>query len=94
MSDSLAAPWTVAHRARLSVGFPGKNTGVGCRFLLQGVSPTQGLNLTLPHWQVASLPLSQQGSPTKEIDTYECTAQQWASLVAQRVKNLPAMQET
>ena len=26
---------------------PGKNTGVGCRFLLQGTFPTQGLNL---HW--------------------------------------------
>ena len=25
-------------------GFPGKNTGVGCHFLLQGIFPTQGLN--------------------------------------------------
>ena len=24
--------------------FPGKNTGVGCRFLLQGIFPTQGSN--------------------------------------------------
>ena len=24
--------------------FPGKNTGVGCHFFLQGISPTQGLN--------------------------------------------------
>ena len=24
--------------------FPGKNTRVGCRFLLQGIFPTQGLN--------------------------------------------------
>ena len=24
--------------------FPGKNAGVGCHFLLQGISPTQGLN--------------------------------------------------
>ena len=33
---------------------PGKNTGVGCRFLLQGIFPTQGLNpylLHLLHWQ-------------------------------------------
>ena len=28
---------------------PGKNTGVGCRSLLQGIFPTQGLNLGLPH---------------------------------------------
>ena len=27
--------------------FPGKNTGVGCRFLLQGIFPAQGSNLSL-----------------------------------------------
>ena len=34
--------------------FIGKNTGVGCHFLLQGIFPTQGLNphlLHLLHWQ-------------------------------------------
>ena len=39
--------------------FPGKRTGVGCHFLLQGVFPTQGSNLRvlhLLHWQVGSLP--------------------------------------
>ena len=39
--------------------FPGKNTGVGCHFLLQGVFLTQGSNLhllCLLHWQVGSLP--------------------------------------
>ena len=38
---------------------PGKKTGVGCHFLLQGIFPTQGLNLwllCLLHWQVSSLP--------------------------------------
>ena len=29
--------------------FPGKNTGVGCHFLLQGIFPTQGLNPSLSH---------------------------------------------
>ena len=28
---------------------PGKNTGVGCPFLLQGIFPTQGSNPGLPH---------------------------------------------
>ena len=28
---------------------PGKNTGVGCHALLQGIFPTQGLNLLLLH---------------------------------------------
>ena len=31
----------------LSMHFPGKNTGVGCHFLLQGILPTQGSNLGL-----------------------------------------------
>ena len=30
-------------------GFPGKDTGVGCHFLLQEIFPTQGLNPGLPH---------------------------------------------
>ena len=41
---------------------PGKNTGVGCHFLLQGTFPTWGWNLSLLHllhWQVNSLPLHQ-----------------------------------
>ena len=39
--------------------FPGKNTGVGCHFLLQKIFPTQGSKLHLLHllhWQVDSLP--------------------------------------
>ena len=46
---------------------PGKNTGVGSHFLLQGIFPTKGLILGLQHllrWQVESLPLSHLGSPT------------------------------
>ena len=40
--------------------FPGKNTGVGCHFLLWGIFLTQGSNLCLLHWQTDCLPLSQQ----------------------------------
>ena len=42
-------------------GFPGKNIGVGCRFLLQGIFSTQGLNLGLLHWHSGSLSLSHLG---------------------------------
>ena len=35
----LAAPWTVAYQASLSMGFPGQNTGADCHFLLQGIVP-------------------------------------------------------
>ena len=38
--------------------FPGKNTGVGCHFLLQGIFLTQGSNLHLLSWQADSFPLS------------------------------------
>ena len=31
--------------------FPGKDTGAGCHFLLQGTFPTQRLNPHLLHWQ-------------------------------------------
>ena len=43
--------------------FPGKNTGVGCHFLLQEVFPTQGSNPSLLHLYTDSLPLSQQRLP-------------------------------
>ena len=46
--------------------FPGKNTGVGCHFHLQGIFPTQGSNLCLPclqHRQAGSLSLVPTGNP-------------------------------
>ena len=46
--------------------FPGKNTGVGCHFLLQGIFPTQRSNPRLLYWQVCSLPVSYLGSPHRE----------------------------
>ena len=44
--------------------FPGKNTGEGGHFLLQGIFLTRGSKLHLLHWQVDSLPLNHQGNPT------------------------------
>ena len=44
-------------------GFPGKNTGVGSHFLLQGIFPEQGSYLRLLHWQVDPFPKNHQGSP-------------------------------
>ena len=46
--------------------FPGKNPGVDCHFLLQGVFPTQGFNsclLCLLHCRQILYLLSYQGSP-------------------------------
>ena len=41
--------------------FPGKNTGVGCHFLLQEIFSTQGLNPGLPHCRQTLYRLSHQG---------------------------------
>ena len=43
--------------------FPGKNTGAGCYFLLQGIFQTQGSNSPFLYCQVGSLLLDHQGSP-------------------------------
>ena len=51
------ALWTVAHQAPLPVEFSRQEDWVGCRFLLQGIFPTQGLNPRLLHllrWQADS----------------------------------------
>ena len=58
-----------ATRLLHSWNFPGKNTGVGCHFLVQGIFPTQGSKvcllhlLCLLHWQVGSLPLALPRKP-------------------------------
>ena len=43
--------------------FPGKNTGVGCHSLLQGIFPTQGSNPGLLYWQADTLPSEPPGKP-------------------------------
>ena len=68
LCPTFATPWTVACQSSLSLlcpwDSPGKNTGVGCHALLQGIFLIQGLNpslLTLLHWQAGSLPLVPPG---------------------------------
>ena len=64
-------PWTITRQAPLSIVrilllCPGKNTGVGCCFFLQGIFLTQGLNphlLSFLHCTQILYPLSYQGSP-------------------------------
>ena len=74
MSDSLQpyGLWHGLQPARFLYPWnsPGKNTGVGCRAVLQGIFLTQGSNLHLLyllHWQVCSLALVQHGKPLNEI---------------------------
>ena len=54
--------WTVVYQAPPSMDFPGKSAGVDCHFFLQGIFPTQGLNLGLLHCRKMFYPLSHQGS--------------------------------
>ena len=46
---------------------PGKNAGVGCHSLLQGVLPTQGFNPCLLHWRAGSSPVAPSGRPSPYV---------------------------
>ena len=50
-----ATPWTLTRQAPLW-DFPGKHTGVGCHFLLQGIFPTQGSNPALAGRFLSTVP--------------------------------------
>ena len=53
--------------------FPGKNTGVGCHFLLQEIFPTQGLNLhllSLLHGQADSFTTEPPGKPQEKLNHF------------------------
>ena len=66
-------PRTVAPRLLCPRDSPGKNTGVGCHALVQGIFLTQGLNqrlLCLLHRQAGSLQLAPPGKPSQ----LQCTA--------------------
>ena len=57
---------------------PGKDTGVGCHAVLQGIFLTQGLNpclLCLLHRQLCSLPLPPPGQPNPGIEPRSSTLQ-------------------
>ena len=55
-------PWIQPTRVLYSWNSPGKNPGVGCRFIVQGTFLTQGSNLGLLHCRQFLYRLSHQGS--------------------------------
>ena len=70
MSDSLWPHGLQPARLLRPWDSPGKNTGVGCHALLQGIFLTQGLNPRCLHllcWQAGSLPLTPPGKPLIHI---------------------------
>ena len=64
MSDSLQPHGLKLTRLLHPWDFPDKNTGVVCHFLLQGIFPSQGLNLGLLHSRQILYQLSYQGMPS------------------------------
>ena len=62
VADSLQSNGLLPTRLLYPWASPGKSTGMGFHFLLQGVFSTQGSNPSL-HWQADSLPLHHLGSP-------------------------------
>ena len=56
---------------------PGKNTGVGCHFLLQGILLTQGSNPGLLHCRQTLHHLSRQGSPVNEYERFLKVVHSW-----------------
>ena len=58
---------------------PGQNTGISSLSLLQGIFPTQGLNLCLPTLQVDSLPAVPQEKP-KNTGVSSLSLLQWIFL--------------
>ena len=63
LCPTLETPWMVATRLLSPWDFPGKNTGVGCHFLLWRIFSTQGLNPRLLHCRWILCRLNHQGSP-------------------------------
>ena len=64
VSDSLRPHGLSPTRLLCPWDSPGKNTGMGCHSLLQGIFPTQGLNPGLLHYRQILCHLNHQGSYT------------------------------
>ena len=59
--------------------YPGKNTGVSCHFLLQGIFPSQGLKPGLQHCREILNQLSHQGRPLS-----------WLNMTSNKMQRCPA----
>ena len=70
MSDSFQPHGLQFSRLLHPWDFPGKNTGVGCHSLFQGIFLTQGSILSLLHCRQILYNLSYQGSPCAHTWSY------------------------
>ena len=62
--------WTIAHLASCPWNSPGKNTGVACHFILQGIFLNQGLNPGLLNCRQILYQMSHQGSPGEALKSH------------------------
>ena len=66
---TLAAPWTVACQAPLSMGFPRQEYSSGMTFFFSRRSSRPRDKAQVLHWQADSLPPSHQGNPGSPMPT-------------------------
>ena len=70
MSSLLQPRGQTPARLLCPLNSPGKNAGVGCHFLLQGIFLTQGWSLSLLHYRQFLYCLSHQGKPLGQIEIF------------------------
>ena len=91
MSDSLRphglySPWNS----------PGQNTGVGSCSLLRGITPTQRLNLGLPHCRQILYQLSHKGSLNNTLEGLNSKiteAEEWINDLKNRMVEITAAEQ-
>ena len=71
---SSISPWTS----------PGKNTGVGCHFLLQGIVLSQGSNSGLLHCRQILYHLSHEGTPPPQ--NQENMKKKYSTLLVRKIQ--------
>ena len=90
-----ATPWTVV-RQTPPWNFPGKNTGVGCRALLQGIVLIQAPNplvLHLLHWQVGCPGGTSGKEPACQLRRKKrCRLHPWVGKISLRSARQPLLQ--
>ena len=90
MPDSLRAHGLQPTKLLCPWDFPGKNTGVGCYFLLKGIFLSQGSNLGFLHYMQFLYWLSYQGSPIRFSQNVKMRSQPSACAVLPGKIALPA----
>ena len=71
-SNSFVTPWTVAHEAPLSMGFPRQEYWSGLPFPPPEDLLNPGIEPGSPALQADSLPLSHPGKPKDPAFSFEC----------------------